>query len=76
MSERYAEPYSDPRWWWINDFSPECFECANFHGMVKGKPRCEAFPEGVPKDIILSKSPKHRMPYPGDKGIIFERAED
>lgn len=76
MPERYTEPYSHPRWWWVNNFSPECFECANFHGMVKGKPRCTAFPDGVPKDIILSKNPKHRAPYPGDRGITFEQAQD
>ena len=72
MPDRFKEPYSHPRWWWVNDYVPSCFNCAHFEGMIKGKPRCAAFPDGIPKDIILSKEPAHQTPYPGDHGLIFE----
>ncbi len=76
MNKRFQVPYSDPRWWWINSFSPICFDCVHFHGMVQRKPRCDAFPDGIPREIILSSEQKHDTPYPGDHGIQFEQYED
>lgn len=73
---RFKEPYSEPRWWWPNDFSSACFSCTHFRGRVKGKPRCIAFPEGIPREIILSAKLIHDKPYPGDNGIQFEQYID
>ncbi len=44
MPERFREPHSHPRWWWVNDFVPSCFECAHFDGMVKGEAQVCSFP--------------------------------
>jgi len=34
-------------------------------------PTCDAFPDGIPIEIQLNRH-KHRKPYPGDNGILFE----
>lgn len=75
MKERFKEPYSDPRWWWEGKTHPICFECANFEGMVKGKPRCKAFQDGIPRDFF------QKSPYCGMDGksngccMYFEQYE-
>ena len=76
MNKRFQVPYSDPRWWWVNSFSPICFDCTHFHGMIERKPRCDAFPDGIRREIILSSEQKHDTPYPGDHGIQFEQYKD
>lgn len=76
MKNRFIEPYSDPRWWWEGNFVPICFECAHFEGMVKSKPRCKAFPEGIPREIIGSRACRHDEPYSGDHGIQFKQYVD
>lgn len=73
MDTRFKEPYSEPRWWWGNSFCPVCFYCAHFYGRIKGKPRCKAFLDGIPREIIVSPTAKHDEPYPGDNGIRFEQ---
>lgn len=75
-ANRFKVPYSHPRWWWENDFPSDCLECAHFRGMIKGKPRCEAFPDGISREIILSREPKHRTPLPGDHGIQFKHYQE
>ena len=51
-----------------SDFTiPQCTHCRRWAG---GSLACEAFPLGIPKDI-LSNRHDHRTRYEGDKGIVF-----
>ncbi|MBP3836057.1 MAG: hypothetical protein J6E31_03070 [Pyramidobacter sp.] len=47
---------------------PLCNECRHSHptGLT-----CDAFPNGIPKDILCNKHDHHK-PYEGDGGIQFE----
>jgi hypothetical protein len=36
---------------------------------------CDAFPEGIPDEIILG-GDKHRRAFPGDHGIQFEPIDE
>ena len=52
---------------------PMCYSCAHLSiepGMI-----CDAFPEGIPEAIYLSRF-DHRMPYAGDHGIVFMQDPD
>lgn len=47
-----------------------CNHCTHrLHG-----PRCEAFPDEIPKGLILRG--EHDTPFPGDNGIRFEKVKD
>ena len=72
MSVRFSIPYSNPRWWWAGDYTPACFECTHFWGAVKGLPRCKAFPDGIPREL-MGRNVKHDKAYPNDQGIQFEQ---
>jgi hypothetical protein len=47
---------------------PLCIFCRY---LKEGQVRCEAFPEGIPDDLLFAMS-DHREPYEGDHGIRFE----
>lgn len=52
---------------------PLCFACARFRPWDADVPKahCEAFPEGVPDDILFAGF-DHRRPHEGDHGVRFE----
>jgi hypothetical protein len=54
---------------------PMCGMCTHLHRDETGKGlipwRCDAFPEGIPADILVSQF-DHRVAHDGDHGIRFE----
>jgi len=53
-----------------------CFRCAHWHGEDKSPESCDAFPEGIPKELLYTKV-RHDKPWPDsenplDNGIMFE----
>lgn len=72
---RFDTPHSNPRWWWGGSYTPNCFNCMHFRGLVKGKIQCVAFPDGIPK-ALMEKGATHNKPYPGDGGILYKKIDD
>ncbi len=54
--------------------APICVGCTHRRGDLLD-PRCDAFPDGIPNDILLSQS-DHRQPHYGDSGIRFDPVDD
>lgn len=70
---RNSEGRSDPRRFADWDFVEEvkCGRCKWFSGYRTGKPRCAAFPLGIPDEIWWGRV-DHEQPFPGDRGYRFE----
>lgn len=49
---------------------PQCMFCKHHHGDLT----CDAFPDGIPEDILLNEF-DHVESYDGDNGIQFEAIE-
>jgi hypothetical protein len=54
------------------EIQSQCVACAHLNRTAQSA-TCEAFPEGIPQDI-LANGHDHHNPYPGDSGIRFELA--
>jgi len=68
----YEEPYSNPRWWVApKAYAPACEGCAHY---LRGG-RCKAFPNEIPRELLLSVEILHDKPYPGDGGYLFTPKE-
>lgn len=50
--------------------SKQCLQCVHHRGS-----RCDAFPEGIPRAIALSRH-DHQQSFPGDCGVRFEPTGD
>jgi len=51
--------------------APICVGCARYRGVgAKIGFHCQAFPSGIPVDILAS-AKDHHDPYPGDRGLRF-----
>ena len=75
MDHRFQQPHSHPRWWYGGDYVPACFQCSHFRGMIGGKVRCAAFPDGIPTELTAP-NVIHNKPFPGDHGLQFEKYEE
>jgi hypothetical protein len=50
--------------------TPICVFCSHWHRVNLNGMTCEAYPEGIPKDIILNRQ-DHRQHLPDDQNIKF-----
>jgi hypothetical protein len=50
--------------------TPLCLRCARFHDNNKDTFTCDAFPQGVPDEIVLGGF-NHNQPFRGDNGMQF-----
>ena len=48
-----------------------CAYCRHFNSEERMKTVCEAFPNGIPREIAFDGF-DHHLPYPGDHGIRFD----
>jgi len=57
--------------------SRSCFLCKHLDRQtIVGKThKCKAFPSGIPQKIWSGEN-SHTQPFPGDGGVIFEKADD
>lgn len=47
-----------------------CSTCQRLHRHNLNGETCEAFPRGIPREIVDGKH-QHRAPFPGDRGLQY-----
>jgi len=50
---------------------PPCATCARFNRKDKTQEVCEAYPNGIPQEILDAET-DHREVYPGDGGLVWK----
>lgn len=55
--------------WQQGDFNIS--QCANCKNKRPGAATCNAFPQGIPSEILLNQH-DHKESFPGDQGIRFD----
>lgn len=58
----------------MQETSIACATCVWFDLNSKGKPSCDAFPDGIPGEILSGKN-QHRDAVKGDNGIRWKPVE-
>jgi hypothetical protein len=53
---------------------PVCLECDNYHHWNFDGFTCDAFPAGIPAEILVGGG-THKKPIPGDNGIVFKQGD-
>lgn len=53
----------------------QCLQCITLCKHNEAAGTCAAFPDGIP-DAIFFGEHDHRLPYPGDRGIRWEPADE
>ena len=74
MSEKLTEEFLKVQDRFIDDFlgRPQCMLCARY----KGKRKCEAFPFGIPSDLVTNGF-IHSVTYPDqDNDLVFVAKEE
>lgn len=62
--DRFHEPHA-------TTVQPSCNRCRHYHRATSGPATCDAFPDGIPREILTARH-DHKSPFPGDRGIRFE----
>ncbi len=64
--------YEDKRWY--ADVGGKVVMCSHCRHRKKGSVKCTAFPNGIPRNLMLRG--EHNTPFPGDNGIRYEPMKD
>lgn len=72
MSTAYKDRFMDLD---ARTLSPSCNHCRHYRRRLAGPATCDAFPEGIPREILTARH-MHTSPYPGDHGIRFEPIDE
>ena len=51
--------------------APLCMECKHYNFNEHSMMSCEAYPKGIPEEIIMNEHDHHK-PFKNDNGITFE----
>ena len=55
--------------------TPICMLCKHFRDVAFAHATCDAYPDGIPPAILFWEH-DHRIPFPGDRGTLFEPQDE